>query len=332
MIRNDGAYFDSTEQREHGAFSFCYGWGDNVVIHTPTRYAQATRDYFKMPIVRHYLNYGILTDGMYDKMHILQMLAYVVNHDRKHIYEICKSIQDTKCIVLTDYSDIPTLIEISTLNGAIAYNYNRAHNEKNWPSSWYKNGPQKPLVMRYKDYAKSFSDFKDIPVHLVDTPIDGECGIKDLIPFECELHIYPVMGRLYSCLLRIADSHEEVYLEQVDYAIKTCIPALDFDDELDEQKIKSLREKLAAHKKIIKESTERLAKEHDLDFITLIEKKAMAGYDKFYSEYQNIPRDVLEQADNDLYKDFSEMRMAYSKLMRTIYRTRREIRRSETHE
>lgn len=327
MGKDNDVYFGGATPLEHGAFSFCYSWSSNdVIIHTPTRYAQATRDYFKLPIVRNYLNYGILTNDIYDKMHILQMLAYVVNHDRKHIYEICESIRDTKCIVLTGYNDTPALIEENTLNGAIVYDHGDKR-VRNWSQNWYENGPQKPLIMTYGDYIDHFQVYNDIPVHIVDTPLDGEYGIENLIPFKCELHIHPVMDRLYSCLFRIADSHEEVYLEQVDYAIKTCIPnTLDFDEEIDAQTLNSLKEKLKSHKAIIEELNERLSDEYDLDFIMLVTTKLAADRRKFHDEFENISRRSLERADKDFLKDVDEMRMAYHNTAHMITEAKREAK------
>lgn len=233
MLRDEradfGANYNNSHAKIHGAYSFICEGIPNAEVHEPVRYSQATRDFIYSPVMRGIIKNAIDYGSDAAITSVFNMLAYAVVHDRKHLSRIEKNISDKRCIVLTEYNDIAKLIASRTVNGAIVC-CNSVNNRLIF-REWASSDIDKPLIMSHRDFIDYFvsRDMYMIPeIHIVDLPIKPCAEVVSR-----KIHIYPIMGNIYSYMLKIAYYSENKKMMYIETSLRSVIGWKNDNDGLD---------------------------------------------------------------------------------------------------
>lgn len=237
-IVSDAPCKDALPKRYHKAYDFLEGWIYPYELHEPTRYSQVTKDFIYSPVMRGLIKNAIQETHDVMKESVFKIIAYAVVHDRKHLAEIENNVSDKKCIILTEYPDIAELLSSRIINGAID-----CYKTKGYEiiKDVVCGNVNKPLIMCYGKYRIFCQDYLphlglnllEYPeVHVVDLPIDSDLHI-----FSKKTHIYPVMGNVYSYMLRINFHAHPIRMDLIESSLLSIIdtiPGADCFDSVSE--------------------------------------------------------------------------------------------------
>ncbi|MCQ2570774.1 MAG: hypothetical protein MJ154_00795 [Candidatus Saccharibacteria bacterium] len=345
LFVQDSFSVSENKPKTHGAFGFCHSWGKNVIIEKPTRYSQATRDFLNQRITKNLIRETIDSSDISTKKSVLETLAYVVYHDSRYLYSITSNISDKKCIVLTNYQDTIEFFEKNTINGVSNYGTTKWRNHPDWPEVWRRDGGSKPLLMNFEAYCTKFSRFHEIPVHIVDIPNNDKwLAFERCMPLVSELHIYPLMGTLFSCLLRMPEliqnmseitriekpilssdkyiSQMSEITDQLNEALGSAIREVDNESYLDKEILMEKNKLIHELDKTIsyyRESSRILDITSDIEILRTIVSKVMrmhtlaeSNYKEFFaatkvSKYADCAIGARIKSENRLYVEIRDM-------------------------